>query len=136
MVEELRELRLSKQIPAKKMVAVVRQLYPKYDKTMQSKCERGDEYGIRIREDAMEALYAAFAPEQLEQKQAKRSSGHKLKCRISCRLPDEVHAELLEFIKEDGFKTMQDWLTDTVEKYIRRKRRARERRNKKWPLTP
>lgn len=130
MAEDLRELRISKQIPAKKMVAVVRQLYPKYDKTMQSKCERGDEYGIRIREDALEALYATFAPERLEQKQVKRSSGHKLKCRISCRLADEVHAELLEFISEDGYKTMQDWLTDTVDKYIRRKRRARERRNK------
>lgn len=136
MAEDLRELRISKQIPAKKMVAVVRQLYPKYDKTMQSKCERGDEYGIRIREDALEALYATFAPERLEQKQVKRSSGHKLKCRISCRLPDEVHEELLEFIKADGFKTMQDWLTDTVEKYIRRKRRARERRNKQCLPTP
>lgn len=130
MAEELRALRISKQIPAKKMVAVVRELYPKYDKTMQSKCERGDEYGVRIREDALEALYVKFAPELLEKKQSKRSSGHKLKCRISCRLPDEVHAELLEFISEDGYKTMQDWLTDTVDKYIRRKRRARERRNK------
>lgn len=45
MAEELRELRLSKQIPAKDMVAVVQAIYPKYDKTVQSKCENGDAYG-------------------------------------------------------------------------------------------
>ena len=42
MAEELRELRIEKQIPAKEMVAVVQTLYPKYDKTVQSKCENGD----------------------------------------------------------------------------------------------
>ena len=49
MAEELRELRLSKQIPAKDMVAVVQAIYPKYDKTVQSKCENGDAYGVSLR---------------------------------------------------------------------------------------
>lgn len=62
MAEELRELRLSKQIPAKDMVAVVQALYPKYDKTVQSKCENGDAYGVSLRPDAMAALYSHFAP--------------------------------------------------------------------------
>lgn len=61
--EELRELRLSKQIPAKDMVAVVQAIYPKYDKTVQSKCENGEAYGVSLRPDAMAALYAHFAPE-------------------------------------------------------------------------
>ena len=43
MAEKIRELRISRKLPAKDMVAVVQELYPKYDKTMQSKCERGDE---------------------------------------------------------------------------------------------
>ena len=59
MAEELRELRLSKQIPAKDMVAVVQAIYPKYDKTVQSKCENGDAYGVSLRPDAMAALYAS-----------------------------------------------------------------------------
>ena len=66
MAEELRELRLSKQIPAKDMVAVVQAIYPKYDKTVQSKCENGDAYGVSLRPDAMAALYAHFAPELAE----------------------------------------------------------------------
>ena len=52
MAEELRELRLSKQIPAKDMVAVVQAIYPKYDKTVQSKCENGDAYGVSLRPDS------------------------------------------------------------------------------------
>ena len=66
MAEELRELRLSKQIPAKDMVAVVQAIYPKYDKTVQSKCENGDAYGVSLRPDAMAALYSHFAPELVE----------------------------------------------------------------------
>ena len=50
MAEELRELRVTKQIPAKDMVAVVQTLYPKYDKTVQSKCENGEAYGVTIRQ--------------------------------------------------------------------------------------
>jgi len=129
MAEELRELRISKQLPAKEMVAVVRGMYPKYDKTMQSKCERGDEYGVRIRQDALEALYAKFDPGRLIKDKKQAADGHKLKCRISCRLPDDVYAELQQFIKADGFKTTQDWLTHTVERYLRRKRRAKEKRS-------
>lgn len=63
---ELRCLRVDLGLPAKDMVAIVQTLYPKFDKTMQSKCERGDEYGVNIRPDAMKALYERFAPERLE----------------------------------------------------------------------
>lgn len=41
---ELRSLRIELGLPARDMVAVVQGLYPKYDKTMQSKCENGDDY--------------------------------------------------------------------------------------------
>ena len=78
MAEELRELRLSKQIPAKDMVAVVQQIYPKYDKTVQSKCENGEIYGVSLRPDAMAALYAHFAPEVVEQRKAAKKDAHRL----------------------------------------------------------
>lgn len=86
MAEELRELRLSKQIPAKDMVAVVQQFYPKYDKTVQSKCENGDAYGVSLRPDAMAALYAHFAPELAEAKKPAKRDARRLTCRISARL--------------------------------------------------
>ncbi|MDD2297804.1 MAG: hypothetical protein PHX79_08335 [Sphaerochaetaceae bacterium] len=118
MAEELRELRISRKLPAKEMVSVVRAIYPKYDKTMQSKAERGDEYGIQIRPDAMNALYARFDPERIIKVKTKKGDGHKYTCRISCRLPDEHYLLLQKHTKADGYRTMQDWLTDQVKKYL------------------
>lgn len=63
---ELMELRVGRGLPAREMVAVVQELYPKYDKTMQSKCEHGEEYGVLLRPDALTALYSRFAPDVLE----------------------------------------------------------------------
>lgn len=120
MVSDLRELRLRCQLPAKEMVAVVQELYPKYDKTMQSKCERGAEYGVDLRTDAMEALYRRFNPAALAAQKRKKNSGHRLTCRISCRLEDEDYRALQQHIRADGYQTMQDWLTDTVRQYIER----------------
>lgn len=116
--EELRDLRLSKQIPAKDMVAVVQQLYPKYDKTVQSKCENGDAYGVSLRPDAMAALYAHFAPELAEGKKPAKRDAHRLTCRISARLENADYEALQQLIEAAGYATMQDWLTAIVRAYI------------------
>lgn len=121
MANDLRELRLRCQLPAKEMVAVVRELYPKYDKTMQSKCERGAEYGVDLRPDAVEALYRRFDPGALEARKRAKTSGHRLTCRISCRLEDEDYRALQQHIQADGYKTMQDWIANMVQQYIRGK---------------
>lgn len=115
MAEELRELRVTKQIPAKDMVAVVQSLYPKYDKTVQSKCENGEAYGVTIRPDAMTALYKRFAPERLEPPKRTRHGQHRL---ISCRLEDGDYAALQQLIEASGCATVQDWLTGIVRKLI------------------
>ncbi len=116
--EELRELRLSKQIPAKDMVAVVQAIYPKYDKTVQSKCENGDAYGVSLRPDAMAALYAHFAPELAEGRKAVKKDAHRLTCRISARLETADYEALQRLIEAEGYATTQDWLTATVRRYI------------------
>ena len=56
MDNEVRALRLENNLPAKEMVSVVRELYPKFDKTLMSKCEHGDLYGIDLRPDALAAI--------------------------------------------------------------------------------
>lgn len=116
-MEKLKELRLSQQIPAKDMVEVVRRLYPKYDKTVQSKCENGDVYGVMIRPDAMNALYDAFA---LEPPAPPKKDKRRLTCRISARLETADYERLQQLIKADGYKTMQDWIADVVRERIRK----------------
>ena len=107
MAEELRELRLSKQIPAKDMVAVVQAIYPKYDKTVQSKCENGDAYGVSLRPDAMAALYAHFAPELAEGRKAVKKDAHRLTCRISARLETADYEALQRLIE---VTSLRPWL--------------------------
>lgn len=117
MAEELRELRLAKSIPAKDMVAVVQALYPKYDKTVQSKCENGDAYGVVLRQDAMDALYARFAPELKEALQRRRKDRHRLTCRISARLESELFQALQQRMEADGYATAQEWITAMAKLY-------------------
>lgn len=126
---DLRALRLESGASGKEMVKVVQMIYPKYDKTIQSKCERGNEYGIQLRSDAAAALIARFAPgcefspeEPVPvQKRATRHGMHRLKNSIRCRLPSDIYVELLARIKEDG-GTIQAWMTHQVQKYLAEKR--------------
>ncbi len=115
---DLKKLRLQKNIPAKDMVSVVKELYPKYDKTTQSKCENGAAYGICLRQDALKAVFVRFAPEHLKER---KKNDHRLTCRISCRLETVEYDKLQQNIKSDGFTTMQDWLTEVVKQYNCRK---------------
>lgn len=119
MSDKLRELRLAKQIPAKEMVAVVQELYPKYDKTVQSKCENGEVYGVSLRPDAMAALYARFAPELATARKAPKKDNRHLTCRISARLEDADYAALQRLVATEGYASMQDLLTNIVRRYIK-----------------
>lgn len=100
------------------MVAVVQAIYPKYDKTVQSKCENGDAYGVSLRPDAMAALYAHFAPELAEGRKAVKKDAHRLTCRISARLETADYEALQRLIEAEGYATTQDWLTATVRRCI------------------
>ena len=117
-MNKLKELRLSKNIPAKEMVSVVQQLYPKFDKTLLSKCESGA-YGAELPDDALQALYAAFAPELLTPQKRRRSGRNRLTCRISARLEDDVYSELQQRIRADGYDTVQSWISDVVQHYLK-----------------
>lgn len=121
MTSELRDLRTSLDIPAKEIVAEVQTIYPKYDKTLQSKCERGQEYGITIQANAMEALYKKFAPEKTAAKQRRRKDRHRLQYRIHCRLEESDYMALQAYARADGYSTMQDWLSHMVHEFIAKK---------------
>lgn len=123
---DLKKLRTSKNIPAKDMVAVVKALYPKYDKTVQSKCENGKVYGVCLLPDAADAIRDTFAPEL---KKKRKKDFHRLTCRIACRLENDVYEELQRNVKADGYSTMQDLLTDLVKQYNRKKKVERNESN-------
>ena len=114
---ELRSLRIGLGLPARAMVAVVQELYPKYAKTVQSKCENGDDYGISIRPDAMRALYEKFAPNGTKVSRRKKDR-HRLAGRISCRLEDADMEALQRRMEADGYATAQELLTTLVRRFL------------------
>lgn len=114
----LRALRINAGVSAREMVEVVQTLYPKYDKTLQSKCENGEEYGVELKRDAMQALMDRFAQSSGSATSSARKDGHRYQCRLYCRLPDEQYGLLQRYIREEGYTTMQDWLSNMIDRFI------------------
>lgn len=115
---DLRQFRLSTAAPVTEMVDIVRALYPKYDKTLQSKCEHGEEYGIQLRADAMKALICKFAPGR---QNARRPDGRTKPYRTQARLTKAVYGQLQQLVGERGV-TMQDFLEGLILDYLTRRR--------------
>lgn len=104
------------------MIALVRERYPGFDKSLLSKCSNSEKYGVELIPEAMAILLERFGQELPPEKpQDKRTgSGHRLSCRISARLPDADYAALQRRIEVEGYKTMQAWLADMVRQYLQK----------------
>ena len=118
----LKILRITHNIPIKEIIERVQQLYPKYDKYLQSKVEHGEEYGIDLRADAFDDLLATYDPDALVREKYRRGGCHKLTCRVSCRLEDREYEEFKDAIYADGFDTVQDGLTYIVRNYMKNRK--------------
>ena len=114
---DLNELLRLVDIPAKEAVPFIQPMYPKFDKTMWSKVKSGS-YGADLPEDARQALWERFASKVLEARRRSRHGKHRLTHSIRARLPDDVYAALQQCIRDDGYTTMQDWLTEKVIRYL------------------
>lgn len=127
--EHLREI-VGGKISPKEIVKTLKPLYPSFDKSMLSKCMNTARYGIVLHRNGMSALLEAY-PELTAQKppdalKRQKSGKHKYTCRVQARLPDEQYSELQQFIRADGYCTMQDWISDQVRKYLKRKRKGKK----------
>jgi len=124
-MNELKEFRIQHGLHAQDMVDVLRKTYPKYDKTVHSKCENTKKYGAALCPEAMKILYDTFAPnEQIytgaPQKPCKPRKPRRsdTKRQISARLSGERIAQLQQHIKDDGYSTMQEWIAGQVDNYL------------------
>lgn len=119
MENELKALRLRTGLPAKSFVDTVKTIYPKYDKTVQSKAENTKDYGVMLAPDAMRLLKETFEPTPPQKPAERRKSGeHRLKCRVTCRLEDGVYQQLQHAMNASGYHTMQDFLTALLTEHL------------------
>ena len=112
-MSDLRDLRLSSGIPASEIAEAVKQVFPKFDRYLLSKCEQPDLYGVALLPRGMKAA-RALAPEI----KPKKKDGHRNQFRIYCRMDESTYKRLIAQIHQDGFKTVQDWIMDQVLAYI------------------
>ena len=119
-MSELSNLRAYSGAAAKDMVAVIQRTYPKFDKTMLSKCEHEDDYGATLPRAAMDALYAAFAPDPESRKAIKgrKADFHRKTGRLYARVDADTYAALQQAIQADGYRSVQDWFSDVVTTYL------------------
>ncbi len=120
----LKRLRMATGLPASTLVQTVQVNYPRYDKTLQSKCERTDEYGVTLCPEAMDTLIRAYAPET--RTNAPRIENRTKPCRVSCRLTEAEYGLLQLLITDKGHATMQDYLHQLLIRQIRRWERNKE----------
>lgn len=112
----------------KQLVSAVRELYPKYDKSLHSKVKRGDLYGIDLKPEAVSALMEKYGdPERVRSAnpmppnapKSRREDRRRLPCRVSCRLSKDDYSELQQAVIEDGDMTMQAWLYRQIQMLLR-----------------
>lgn len=113
-VNRLRELRRRVKAKPAEFVAAVRTIYPKYDKTLESKCEHGEDYGVQLRPDAMKYLIEKYDA------LAKTADTHRLKGRVSCRLTTDACETFKIYIDERGYYTVQDYLSEYITDLLKR----------------
>lgn len=117
MANDLKEFRQAHGLTASDLVAAIRKVFPKYDKTLQSKCENGEEYGIALLPRGMDAALS-LVPGAAEARRRAKRDRHKFTCRLYCRLDTETWGRLQQQAKADGYTTMQDLVTDLVKRYL------------------
>ena len=117
MSNDLQSLRLSHSIPARDMAETVQKIYPRFDRYLLSKCESPEVYGVQIRHDALKALYLKYDPEAWT-KRKRRTDGHKNRSRVYCRMDEATYKKLIAQIRQDGFKSVKDWIMDQILAYI------------------
>lgn len=100
-VNRLKAVRQASGLNPRQMVADIRQTYPRYDKTLQSKCEHTDDYGIQLAESALKALEKRYGITKRKENRARPN-------RITVRFGDRQFSQLQQVLKATG-KTAQDY---------------------------
>lgn len=112
----------------KEIVKVLRERYPKYDKSLHSKVCSPEKYGVRLLEEAERLLWDEFGtdPEcspQTEQGNAVKRDKRRLPRRIYARLTESEYAALQQAIKASGCLTAQEYLRKLIRKDLKRRER-------------
>ena len=117
-VNPLRRIREESGAAPAAIIAIVQRRHPKYDKTLQSKCERTELYGVQLAEDSMKDLRRELTPEEEKKAAWVRQGRHRLTASVSCRLSDEECERFREIARQSGDGTVQTYLAEMIRERI------------------
>lgn len=102
----------AKNISMRSMVALMQTRFPRFDKSLLSKCKKPDDYGVVLHPDGFRIL-GEFPDRKAENRTLKK--------RIYARLTEDEYNELLHWMTIEGFDSVQDLIRSMVQEYIDRK---------------
>lgn len=106
---DLKTVMRLKKISNRTMVELMKEEFPRFDKTLLSKCRNPDAYGVVLHPRGFNIL--SDFPDR-------RTEHRKLTKRIYGRLNEQEYEALNELLTRDGYKSVQDWIRETVQLYI------------------
>lgn len=116
-VNPLRRIREESGAAPAAIIAIVQRRHPKYDKTLQSKCERTELYGVQLAEDSMKDLRRELTPEEEKKAAWVRQGRHRLSNSVSCRLSEEDSERFREIARQSG-NTTQAYLSTMIRDHL------------------
>ncbi|MBO6231763.1 MAG: hypothetical protein ILA17_06010 [Ruminococcus sp.] len=115
---DLRDLCQRKNLPGKDVVELLQKHFLGYDKTVQSKAENPDKYGVSLCLRAIDIVLRTYAPEMLEKEKRRRNGSHKLTATLFCRVDNDTAERFKAAAKKAGYQTVQAAMTDLTLQFI------------------
>ena len=112
---DLKGFRYEKGLSPRDIVDVVRLQYPGFDRSLCSKVENSERYGVRLVYGAEVMVEEIFGNHSAN---GKKRDLHRLRRRVQCRLPDAKYEALQRKLKNEGYETVQDLVNDLINKYL------------------
>lgn len=111
---DVKHFKADRGITTKQVVAVVREVAPKFDKTLLCKVEAPEKYGVKLVQEAEQALEDAFS----STKPVVKKDNRRKPCKLTLRLGKVKMRRLLQAAHTEGFETMQACLEYIVDCWL------------------
>lgn len=113
---DMREFEQANGITPNQIIKQMHELgYMGYDRYLHSKVKNNSRYGVRLVQRAENAILGNCPSQPIT---APYRDYHRLKHKVSCRVPKELLELLQQALRRKGFDTMQAGLTHIINRYL------------------
>lgn len=111
----VRDFKTEKGISSRDVIAAVKEVAPKFDKTLLCKVEAPEKYGVCLVPDAEQVLEDSFGGAV---KKPRNHGNREKPCRLYVRLGKMKMRRLMQAMATEGFETMQECLEYIISTWL------------------